>query len=121
MESDLAGDLCSHCYLLIIGYDKHELPNKDEPTIVRFGIHIHDLYDVSETTMDFSIICTLWYSWNDPRLTVRTVLPTFGEILISNAALSRTVLPLFSNSAISRYDSTGRQTVCRCSTRGEWK
>ena len=58
----------------VVGYDKRELPNKGEMTIARVGFYIHDMCDVSETTMDYSVDCFFRISWTDLRLHVRNLL-----------------------------------------------
>ncbi len=57
-------------------YERSELPAAPDATEVLVQLDVHDVYDVSEVNMGFSVRCHLKQWFRDPRLQVRWRLQT---------------------------------------------
>ena len=62
-------------------YNRLELPNTQEATIIYLSLHIVDLYDVSEADMSYSVRFYFRQYWLDPRLKVNTYSVSTSENL----------------------------------------
>ena len=60
-------------------YNRLELPNTQDATIILLSLHILDMYDVSEAEMSYSVRFYFRQHWLDPRLKVSTHSITTSE------------------------------------------
>ena len=60
-------------------FNRLELPNTQDATIIFLSLHILDMYDVSEAEMSYSVRFYFRQHWLDPRLKVSTHSITTSE------------------------------------------
>ena len=53
-------------------YNRLQLPNTQDATMIFLSLHILDMYDVSEAEMSYSVRFYFRQYWLDPRLKVNT-------------------------------------------------